>query len=223
MKTRLKSLLKGLLMSLWVLLLSGGSLLAYHMVMKPVASETLTIQYDGLTQSLTEVINQEQQQRTQAINALLTRLDAIDARLDVQQAKIQALSKTQQSQAQSIEALGLDSQALKRLESKLNRLEKRMATPSRRVVRAPVKAKRHTPKAQTPSKPLPTPPFALFDVQRRGNVSLAIVGKPNATHLSQLSALRVGQRYLGWQVTDIAVDKMVTLYQGQKIVVEMQS
>lgn len=221
MKTHFKPLLKGVLVSLWGLLLCGASVLTYHVMVKPVASEYITAQHDALTQSLTEVLKKETRQRTQAIETLVTRLDAIDQRLDAQQQQIQALLEEQRSQAQSIEALGLDSQVLKRLESKLSRLEKRMTTRSRSVARTPVKRRPSQVKAS--SKPLPTPPFVLFDVQKRGNVLLAIVGKSNATRLSELSALRVGQRYLGWQVTDIEMARIHTLYQGQRITVEVQA
>ncbi|MEZ9749063.1 hypothetical protein AB4425_05910 [Vibrio sp. 10N.261.51.A1] len=213
MKFTLKTLLRGLLFSLWSLILSAACLFAYQQVFSPVQQESFDSRLDALHQSLVLAINEsrdkERQARLEALDALQFTLDGLTQRLDAQQGDITELMNTQSNQGARLDELGLDSKKLEVLETKLQRLSRQSTTN-----RAPARVKPVVkPTVKTPTI---TAPFVLFDVQTRGHTQLAIVGKPGASTLSELSALQAGQHYLGWKITAVNDHHIETLYKGQR-------
>ncbi|PML40328.1 hypothetical protein [Vibrio sp. 10N.261.52.A1] len=212
MKFTLKTLLRGLLFSLWSLILSAACLFAYQQVFSPVQQESFDSRLDTLHQSLVLAMNEsrdkERQARIEALNSLQFTLDGLTQRLDEQQGEITELINTQSNQGARLDELGLDSKKLEVLETKLQRLSRQPTAKP-----APVRAKPVVkPTVKTPTI---TAPFVLFDVQTRGHTQLAIVGKPGASTLAELSALQAGQHYLGWKITAVNDQHIETLYKGQ--------
>ncbi|MEZ9202252.1 hypothetical protein AB4455_00855 [Vibrio sp. 10N.261.46.E12] len=212
MKFTLKTLLRGLLFSLWSLILSAACLFAYQQVFSPVQQESFDSRLDALHQSLVLAMNEsrdkERQARIEALNSLQFTLDGLTQRLDEQQGEITELINTQSNQGARLDELGLDSKKLEVLETKLQRLSRQPTAKP-----APVRAKPVVkPTVKTPTI---TAPFVLFDVQTRGHTQLAIVGKPGASTLAELSALQAGQHYLGWKITAVNDQHIETLYKGQ--------
>ncbi|OED62712.1 hypothetical protein A165_14240 [Vibrio tasmaniensis ZS-17] len=213
MKFTLKTLLRGLLFSLWSLILSAACLFAYQQVFSPVQQESFDSRLDALHQSLVLAMNEsrdkERQARIEALNSLQFTLDGLTQRLDEQQGEITELINTQSNQGARLDELGLDSKKLEVLETKLQRLSRQPTAKP-----APVRAKPVVkPTVKTPTI---TAPFVLFDVQTRGHTQLAIVGKPGASTLAELSALQAGQHYLGWKITAVNDQHIETLYKGQR-------
>lgn len=212
MKFTLKTLLRGLLFSLWSLILSAACLFAYQQVFSLVQQESFDSRLDALHQSLVLAMNEsrdkERQARIEALNSLQFTLDGLTQRLDEQQGEITELINTQSNQGARLDELGLDSKKLEVLETKLQRLSRQPTAKP-----APVRAKPVVkPTVKTPTI---TAPFVLFDVQTRGHTQLAIVGKPGASTLAELSALQAGQHYLGWKITAVNDQHIETLYKGQ--------
>ena len=149
-------------------------------------------------------------------------VEANDARFLAQFQRIQSLEQQQQAQSQSLAALKLDEQSLTSLKRKLSSLERRLSASPRSVAHNTA-VKRKVARKPKSSQPPITPSFVLFDVQQRGRVLLAVVGSAHASRLSELTALRVGQRYQGWQVTNISQSSIQAERQGQKVVMEVQA
>ncbi|CAK1763385.1 conserved hypothetical protein [Vibrio crassostreae] len=214
MKFTLKTLLRGLLFSLWSLILSAACLFAYQQVFSPVQQESFDSRLDVLHQSLALTMNEsrdkERQARIEALGALQFTLDDLTQRLDEQQGEITELMNIQSNQGARLDELGLDSKKLEVLETKLQRLSRQSTTKRATPVRAKPVVK---PTVKTPTI---TAPFVLFDVQTRGHIQLAIVGKPGASTLAELSALQAGQHYLGWKITAVNDQHIEALYKGQR-------
>ena len=213
MKFTLKTLLRGLLFSLWILILSGACLFAYQQVFSPVHQKSFDSRWDALHQSLVLAMNEsatkERQSRIEAFDALQFTHDVLTHRLDAQQGEITELMNTQSHQGAHLDELSVDSQKLEVLETKLQRFSRQSSTK-----RAPVRTKPITkPTVKTPTI---TAPFILYDVQTRGHIQLAIVGKPSARLLTELSALQAGQHYLGWKITAVKDQQIETTYKGQR-------
>lgn len=213
MKFTLKTLLRGLLFSLWNLTLSAACVFTYQQVFSPVQQESFDSRLDALHQSLVLAMNEnrdkERQARIEALNSLQFTLDGLTLRLDEQQGDITELINTQSNQGDRLDELGLDSKKLEVLETKLQRLSRQPTAKP-----APVQAK---PVVKPTVKILTiTAPFVLFDVQTRGHIQLAIVGKPGARKLTELSALQAGQHYLGWKITAVNDQHIEVLYKGQR-------
>lgn len=228
LKSYLKTALKWGLISLWFITLCSVCLVGYHTIMPPATQAQLDNHRLELTEQLNKAIKKEHQQREQALDTISAHLDTLSQRLDAQAEQIGKLTQQQAKQSDSIASLGLDKAALSRLESKFNTLEQRVsrklatasvptAAPQRTAARTPVKTT-----TQRTSKSVATP-FELFDVQKRGGVYLAIVGKPSAASLSDLSAVRLGQNYLGWRVGKITDHAIHASYQGQDVVMEVKA
>ncbi len=230
LKSYLKTALKWGLISLWFITLCSVCVVGYHTVMPPATQAQLDNQRLELTEQLNTAIKEEHQQREQALDNISAHLDTLSQRLDAQAEQIGKLTQQQAKQGDSIASLGLDKAALSRLESKFSTLEQRvsrkLATASvpaqpRTAARTPVKTT--TQRASKPVASSVKPPFELFDVQKRGGVYLAIVGKPSAASLSDLSAVRLGQNYLGWRVGKITDNAIHASYQGQDVVMEVKA
>ncbi|MEZ9034363.1 hypothetical protein [Vibrio sp. 10N.247.311.00] len=213
MKFTLKTLLRGLLFSLWSLILSAACLFTYQQVFSPVQQESFDSRLDALHQSLVLAMNEsrdkERQARIEALNSLQFALDGLTQRIDEQQGEITELINIQSNQGVRLDELGLDSKKLDALETKIHRLSRQSTTKRAPPVRAKPVVK---PTVKTPTI---TAPFVLFDVQTRGHTQLAIVGKPGASTLAELSALQAGQHYLGWKITAVNDQHIETLYKGQ--------
>ncbi len=214
MKFTLKTLLRGLLFSLWSLTLSAACVFTYQQVFSPVQQESFDSRLDALHQSLVLAINEsrdkERQARIEALGALQLTLDKLTQRIDTQQGEITELMNTQSRQSARLDELSLDSKKLDVLETKLQRLSRQSTTKRAPPVRAKPVVK---PTVKTPTI---TAPFVLFDVQTRGRIPLAIVGKPGASTLAELSALQAGQHYLGWKITAVNDQHIEALYKGQR-------
>ncbi|MFW9688143.1 hypothetical protein CGH72_16925 [Vibrio parahaemolyticus] len=230
MKSYLKTALKWGLISLWFITLCSVCLVGYHTIMPAATQAQLDNHRLELTEQLNKAIQKEHQQREQALDTISAHLDTLSQRLDAQAEQIGKLTQQQAAQGDSITSLGLDKAALSRLESKFSTLEQRvsrkLATASvaaqpRTAVRTPVKTT--TQRASRPVASSVKPPFELFDVQKRGGVYLAIVGKPSAASLSDLSAVRLGQNYLGWRVGKITAHAIHASFQGQDVVMEVKA
>ncbi|EGQ7795961.1 hypothetical protein I6Y99_004582 [Vibrio parahaemolyticus] len=230
LKSYLKTALKWGLFSLWFITLCSVCLVGYHTIMPPATQAQLDNHRLELTEQLNKAIKKEHQQREQALDTISAHLDTLSQRLDAQVEQIGKLSQQQAEQGDSIASLGLDKAALSRLESKFKTLEQRVSrklatasvpAPPRTSARTPIKTT-----TQRTSKPVASsvkPPFELFDIQKRGGVYLAIVGKPSAASLSDLSAVRLGQNYLGWRVGKITDNAIHASYQGQDVVMEVKA
>lgn len=227
MKSHFKAVLKWLLTSLWFLTLCSACVVGYHFLSPPVTEAQWQRQQTELTEHIVQASQKEHDARQQALDAISASLNALARRVDAQAKQIGRLTEQQSQQGDHLSTLGMDKAAVERLEKKLTALE-RQVSQKLQAVRAPAKAvtpqsKRHTRVVPPKSVNVPTPPFVLFDVQKRGNVYLAIVGKPTASTLSELSAVRAGQRYLGWQVGQIQPNNIRASYQGQTIVMEVKA
>lgn len=230
LKSYLKTALKWGLISLWFITLCSVCLVGYHTIMPPATQAQLDNHRLELTEQLNTAIKEEHQQREQALDTISAHLDTLSQRLDAQAEQIGKLTQQQAEQGDSIASLGLDKAALSRLESKFSTLEQRVsrklatasvAAPPRTAVQSPVKTTtQRTLKSVASSV---KPPFELFDVQKRGGVYLAIVGKPSAASLSDLSAVRLGQNYLGWRVGKITDHTIHASFQGQDVVMEVKA
>ncbi|TOH16500.1 hypothetical protein [Vibrio parahaemolyticus] len=231
LKSYLKTALKWGLISLWFITLCSVCLVGYHTIMPAATQAQLDNHRLELTEQLNKAIKKEHQQREQALDTISAHLDSLSQRLNAQAEQIGKLTQQQAKQGDSIASLGLDKAALSRLESKFSTLEQRV---SRKLATASIPAAVSRTAAQTPVKTTTQrisksvassvkPPFELFDVQKRGGVYLAIVGKPSAASLSDLSAVRLGQNYLGWHVGKITDHAIHASYQGQDVVMEVKA
>ncbi|WP_299143290.1 hypothetical protein [uncultured Vibrio sp.] len=214
MKNILRKLMIGLLLSLWCFALSVVCVVIYQQTFSPVRYMDLDYRLDTLNQSVLLAIHEsgakERQARIEALNALQLTLDRLSLRLDEQQNDMAKLRSTQAHHGVRLDELGIDSQKLEALETKLRHLSRQPAVTKREPVQVkPV----IQPTVKTPAI---TAPFVLFDVQTRGRIQLAIVGKPGARSLSELSALQAGQTYLGWKITAVNDQYIETLYKGQR-------
>lgn len=230
MKPFLKSTLRGLLLSLWCVLLSAACILVYQHLFAPVRQAALDVELETQHQALMSTLSESQQaskqQRLDALDALTQRLDELSARLDEQERHLQALSNQQQRHATRLDTLELDRPKLMAIEKKLARLNRVVSTPRPAPVQKTPKASTHTTsKKASPSpvrntKTVATPsvnaPFVLYDVQSRSGIRLAIVGQKNARTLSELSALRQGQSYRGWKIVSVFASGIEVQRQGQR-------
>ncbi|WP_439146839.1 hypothetical protein [Vibrio sp.] len=158
---------------------------------------------------MNESATKERQARIEALDALQFTLDGLTQRLDSQQGEITELMNTQSHQGARLDELGVDSKKLDVLETQLQRFSRQSIAK-----RAPVRTKPII--KLTVKTPTITAPFVLFDVQTRGHIQLAIVGKPGTSRLAELSALQAGQHYLGWKITAVNGQQIETTYKGQR-------
>ena len=245
MKPFLKSTLRGLLLSLWCVLLSAACILVYQHLFAPVRQAALDVeletQHQALMSTLSESQQASEQQRLDALDALTQRLDELSARLDEQERHLQALSNTQQHHSTRLDKLDLDHHKVVELEKKLARLNRVVSTPRPAPVKKTAKATTHTTAKKAPSSQANTSqantskdrrakpsqpesvnaPFVLYDVQSRSGIRLAIVGQTNARTLSELSALRQGQSYRGWKIVSVFASSIEVQHQGQRTTLTM--
>ncbi|CAH1593622.1 conserved hypothetical protein [Vibrio jasicida] len=235
MKSFLKSALRGLLLSLWCVLLSAACILVYQHLFAPVRQAALDVelemQHQALMSTLSESQQASKQQRLDALDALTQRLDELSARLDEQERHLQALSNTQQHHSTRLDKLDLDHHKVVELEKKLARLNRVVSTPRPAPVQKTAKAAKNPASKKTSTSParntntaaIPsvTTPFVLYDVQSRSGIRLAIVGQTNARTLSDLSALRQGQSYRGWKIVSVFASSIEVQRQGQRTTLTM--
>ncbi|MEZ9997919.1 hypothetical protein [Vibrio sp. 10N.261.46.A3] len=159
-----------------------------------------------------ETLNTQQLAHQEDTQNILNKLSGIQRQLTAHQGVLDAQSQriTLQDRRERVSDLQTRLDAIKHLLNTHTKALKSLKTTGQRqqslaprtkvapVVTTPV-SNQSKPKA----KPIITPPFALFDVQKRGMHHLAIVGEANATHMSQLRALREGQTYQAWKVERI--------------------
>lgn len=213
----LKVAIKFTLATTWVGAICAGSLTFYHSYFTPASA----LDIDTLEQRITLVLQQERDKMLRELSELESSLATLQEELDETNGALSQVESTQRSHATAINELTLDEEQIKALERRLSAAEKRLSEP-RRVVRtsAPKKAE---PSRVTPKVTVSPPPFVLFDVQKRGTISLAIVGKADAKQLSDLSALRQGERYFGWRLVNVEGDKVrVRNSAGQEVLLEVE-
>ncbi|MGI9920539.1 hypothetical protein [Vibrio owensii] len=241
MKPFLKSVLRGLLLSLWCVLLSAACILVYQHLFAPVRHAELETQHQALMSALSESQQASDQQRRAALDALTQTLDELSIRVDEQAQRLQALSNTQQHHSTRLDKLDLDHHKVAELEKKLARLNRVVSTPRPAPVKKTAKAATHTTAKKAPSsqantsqastskdrRAKPSQPesvnasFVLYDVQSRSGIRLAIVGQTNARTLSELSALRQGQSYRGWKIVSVFASSIEVQRQGQRTTLTM--
>ena len=237
MKPFLKSVLRGLLLSLWCVLLSAACILVYQHLFAPVRQAELETQHQALMSALSESQQASDQQRRAALDALTQTLDELSIRVDEQAQRLQALSKTQQHHSTRLDKLDLDHHKVVELEKKLARLNRVVSTPVQKTAKATKnttakkapssqantsQASRSKDRRAKPSQPESVAaPFVLYDVQSRSGIRLAIVGQTNARTLSELSALRQGQSYRGWKIVSVFASSIEVQRQGQRTTLTM--
>ena len=241
MKPFLKSALRGLLLSLWCVLLSAACILVYQHLFAPVRQTDLETQHQALMSALSESQQASDQQRRAALDALTQTLDELSIRVDEQTQRLQALSNTQQHHSTRLDKLDLDHHKVAELEKKLARLNRVVSTPRPAPVQKTAKAAKNTTAKKAPSSQANTSqastskdrrakpsqpesvvaPFVLYDVQSRSGIRLAIVGQTNARTLSELSALRQGQSYRGWKIVSVFASSIEVQRQGQRTTLTM--
>jgi len=212
----LKVAIKFILATTWGGVICAGSLTFYHSHFTPAS----TIDVDALEQRITLNMQQVRDNVLKHLSGLELTLAALQEELDSTKGTLSQVESTQQSHTTAIDGLTLDEEHIKKLEKRLSAAEKRLTEP-RRVVRTTT-PKKAEPKRVTPKVTVTPPPFVLFDVQKRGAVSLAIVGKADAKQLSDLSAIRQGERYLGWRLVDVEGNQVrVRNHAGQEVQLEV--
>ena len=235
MKPFLKSVLRGLLLSLWCVLLSAACILVYQHLFAPVRHAELDVELETQHQALMSALGESQQasdqQRRAALDALTQTLDELSIRVDEQTQRLQALSKTQQHHSTRLDKLDLDHHKVVELEKKLARLNRVVSTPRPAPVQKTPKATKNptskktstspTQNTNTAAMPSVNAPFVLYDVQSRSGIRLAIVGQTNARTLSELSALRQGQSYRGWKIVSVFASSIEVQRQGQRTTLTM--
>lgn len=219
MKIGLKQAIKFILLSIWCVGLSIGVLALHQSFFPPISDSDL----NKLEQTFNLALQHEEATRSESIEQLFNVQKSLKFRQDSDQLALQtvrehqnhlenALSETKTSINRTL------SQSLETIEKRLNK----KLSSARKNNSFIVENKK--PKV-TPVQPkqVITPPFILFDIQTRGSVHLAIVGKPSARALSDLLPLRIGQSYLGWRIVQISSNSIVANFQGELIDIEVRS
>lgn len=212
----LKVAIKFTLATTWAGVICAGSLTFYHSYFTPASA----IDVDTLEERITLNLQQERDNVLKHLSGLELTLDALQEELGSTNDALRQVESTQHSHSTSINELTLDEAHIKELERRLSAAEKRLSEPHR--VGRTSKPKKAEPKQVTPKVTVAPPPFVLFDVQKRGSVSLAIVGKADAKQLSELSAVRQGGHYLGWRLVDVEGNQVrVRNHAGQEVLLEV--
>lgn len=214
----LKVAIKFTLATAWIGAICAVSLTFYHSYFTPAS----TIDVDALEQRITLTLQQERDNMLTNLSGLETKIESLQQMIDDTNAALDDVKLTQQSHILSINELTLDKTKMKTLEARLSAAEKRLNEP-RKTGRTST-PKKAAPKRVVPKVTVAPPPFVLFDIQKRGAVSLAIVGRPDAKRLSDLSAVRQGERYLGWHLVDVEGDQVrVRNRAGQEVQLEVEA
>lgn len=229
MKQHLKHALKFLLRSLWCLALCAALLFVYHAHIQPAQMAQL----DALEQRLLLAIQQEHDERNERLDALSKKIQTITEQLDEHQAQLEGLTHTQNKHSTSIDSLSvsidsleLDASTIAQLEKRLAAMDKklsiRVTTPTKAAVATKAKTPVRTTTKKAPVVKVTPPPFVLFDVQKRGTVTLAIVGQPTAKQLSDLTVVRQGEAHQGWSLRKVSKSSVVVRNtQGQEVTLEV--
>ena len=220
-KKHLKGLLKFLFASAWGAGLSVSVLTLYHQTYQPTSS----MDASALEQRLLLAMEEGRLAREQKLNQLADALTDLDTLLETQQDHIVALQTQNQEHSDRLSHIelqrhGIDKNALDRLEQRLNKVDKQLSQLGQRSY-TPVKTTQTKPKPKV--KPAITPPFTLFDVQKRGVSYIAVVGKADAKRLSELNVLRSGGRYLGWQLVSVHPTHVVVRHKGEEVTLEVEA
>ncbi|WP_045407369.1 hypothetical protein [Vibrio jasicida] len=219
MNPYLKTSIKLAALTLWSTTLSVGVLLTYQQLRPALIQADLDALELKLHAALSEQGTQTQTQ-LEHLSSKLVSLESEVLELDEDLASLMGRQSNQEHALSELEtqlgsAMNRQMRQLEsRLEGKLSRLN---ASSS-----APVEKKTRHVKAPS-MVPVVSPPFMLYDVQKRGLTYLAIVGKPGATQLSELSALQAGQSYLQWRLVQVEPGR-IALEKGQhRIEMEVRS
>ncbi len=221
MKPNLKTAIRFTISSVWVVALSCALLTGYHFL---ISEPNTHQQADALEQRILLTLQQESEARLNKIAKFEAQLSDLMSEAARQSDELTALSQQQIEVEKQVESIALEAEDLDALKSRLKQVEQRQAQASRQSVRTSraVIPKKEVEKKPTPLISVTPPPFVLFDVQSRGGVMLAIVGAPSAKQLSDLSAVRQGERYQQWQVVKVQAQRVTFRNaQGQDVHLEV--
>lgn len=220
MKIGLKQAIKFTLLSIWCAGLSLGVLALHQSIFPPISN----IDLNKLEQAFNLALQHEESTRSESIEQLFNAQEGIKSQLNSDQLVLQAITERQNNLENALDETESNinhsfSQKFEAIEQHLNKKLSKVQNDRARLI------ERQKPKVVqvSTSKPVITPPFILFDVQKRGSVYLAIIGKPSAKTLSDLLPLRVGQSYLGWRIVQIRSNSIVANFQGELIDIEVRS
>ena len=221
MNTYLKTGIKCAVLTLWTATLSVGILLAYEQLRPSIAQADL----DVLEQKLQVALLEQSTAHTTSMDSLSAKFALHENQTFTFGNDIANLNERQSSQETAFSTLEIDlglslNEQIRQLESRLNtKVARQQSVRSSSVVTA------RTPTVQKVQKPVATikAPFALYDVQKRGLTYLAVVGKPGATHLSQLSALQEGQSYQQWRLVRVEPGRIELQKDDHRIEMEIRS
>ncbi|RJX68659.1 hypothetical protein DZ860_16835 [Vibrio sinensis] len=215
-----KTAIKCAVLTLWSATITVGVLLAYEQLRPPIEQTDL----DAVEQKINQVLLESAATQTAALNVISNKLLNLEAEFTSLDQRYSGLANRQQSHEGALSNLDARlrddmTHNLETLETRLTaKLNKAQARPTRSVINEPRKAvSTRQPKA------LLTAPFELYDVQKRGLTYLAIVGKPGATHLSQLHAIQEGQSYLSWRLIKVEPGRVELQKATDRIELEVRS
>lgn len=220
MNPYVKSGIKCVALTLWSASLSVGAILTYEQLHPRLVQTDL----DAFEQRLNTALLDQATEQAASLDALSKKLLILDDELIAIERNYAELLQRQQSQESAFS--GLESkinnnidEKLKKLGSKFTaKLNNQQSLRSRSVIPAkPTSMRKSKPKA------IVNVPFKLYDVQKRGTTYLAIVGKPGATHLSQLSAIQEGQLYQHWRLVRVEQGRVSLEKGSHRIELEVRS
>ncbi|EGU41196.1 hypothetical protein VII00023_06187 [Vibrio ichthyoenteri ATCC 700023] len=214
-----KTAIKCAVLTLWSATIAVGVLLAYEQWRPSIVQTDL----DALEQRINAVVLDNATTQTAALNQLSGKLDALEEELTSLELGYGALTHRQETNETEIS--NLDDKLSAEMSEGLSKLEARLTTKLNSTssrTRTIVEPPRKTVKATKP-KPVIEVPFELYDVQKRGLTYLAIVGKPGATHLSQLSAVQEGQSYQSWRLIRVEPGRVELQKAADRIELEVRS
>ncbi len=219
MNPYLKTSIKLAALTLWSTTLSVGVLLTYQQLRPALIQADL----DALELKLHAAISEQGTQTQTQLEHLSSKLVSLESEVLELDEDLASLMGRQSNQEQALSEL--ESQLGSDMNRQMRQLESRLEGKwSRLNASSSVPAEKKTRHAKAPlPTPVVSPPFTLYDVQKRGLTYLAIVGKPGATQLSELSALQAGQSYLQWRLVQVEPGR-IALEKGQhRIEMEVRS
>ncbi|AUI88947.1 hypothetical protein BS333_21440 (plasmid) [Vibrio azureus] len=229
MKPNLKSIIRGAIKIVGYVAISGTTLFVYHSVIAPTTQQEIEAEFSHREQQLTVRLNERyeafQQSQATALNTLTQKLETLQQHVDETTNTLQVLKDNVSHQAQSTEEISKQFERINELESQLSQTKTALKTLKAKQQAAKVKpvqksakpAVNKTSKRNHFTAPIAkvVPPFKLFDVQKRGHVTLAILGKASASSIGELSAVQEGQQYLGWRITRIYANRIEAQHRDQ--------
>nr|WP_014343610.1 hypothetical protein [Aliivibrio fischeri]AEY78196.1 hypothetical protein [Aliivibrio fischeri] len=220
MNPYVKSGIKCVVLTLWSASLSVGTILTYEQLHPRLVQTDL----DAFEQKLNTALLDQATEQAASLDALSKKLHILDEGLLTLESDLAELLQRQQSQESVLSEF--ENKISNDVDTKLNKLESKLTTKlnnqqslrSRSVIPAkPTSIQKSKPKA------IVRAPFELYDVQKRGTAYLAIVGKPGATRLSQLSAVQEGQSYRAWRLVLVEPGRVSLEKGSHRIELEVRS